>query len=141
MWDSLIKALKELPPLGWNLVLATAALLTGLLFKGIVKLLLGTYSKAGTHFSIFRSAIVQLNKPFTWFLPLLTLNLVLPFMDLTMKQYRIIEKTTNIFLIAAVAFVLIAGVKVFEDLLYHLYDLNKSDNLRERKIRTQIQFI
>src|SRR4051812_11667832 len=135
MWDSLIRALKELPPLGWNLVLATAALLTGLLFKGIVKLILGTYSKTGTHFSLFKSAIVQLNKPFTWFLPLLTLDLVLPFMDLTQKQYRIIDKTTSIFLIAAVAFVLIAAVGIFEDLLYHVYDLNKADNLRERKIR------
>jgi len=141
MWDSLIRALKELPPLGWNLVLATAALLTGLLFKGIVKLFLGNYSKNGTHFSLFRSAIVQLNKPFTWFLPLLTLDLVLPFMDLTRNQYRIIDKTTSIFLIAAVAFVLIAAVRIFEDLLYHVYDLNKADNLRERKIRTQIQFI
>lgn len=36
---------------------------------------------------------------------------------------------------------LVAIVKIFEDFLYHVYDLNKTDNLRERKIRTPIQFI
>jgi len=141
MWDRLMNAFKELPPFGWNLILATAAFLTGLLFKWIVNLLLRLYSKSEDHFSLFRSAIFQLNKPFTWFLPLLTFDLVLPLMELTSKQYTILDKTTSIFLIVSVAFVLIAVVRVFEDLLYHLYDLNKSDNLRERKIRTQIQFI
>ena len=141
MLENLIRSLKELPPIGWNLVLAVGALLTGLIFKAIVKLLLSFYSKSTVNFSLFKSAISQLNKPFSWFLPLLTLNLVLPFMELTRKQYRFIDKTINIFLIAAVAFVLIAVVRVFEDLLYHIYNLNKSDNLRERKIRTQIQFI
>jgi small-conductance mechanosensitive channel len=34
-----------------------------------------------------------------------------------------------------------SAMNVFEDYVYHAYDLNKEDNLRERKIRTQIQFI
>jgi small-conductance mechanosensitive channel len=141
MWDNFMRSLKALPPLGWNLLLAVAALLTGLVFKAIVKLLLSFYSKSSVNFSLFKSAIFQLNKPFTWFLPLFTFDLVLPLMDLSRKEYRIIDKTTSIFLIAAVAFVLIAVVRIFEDLLYHVYNLKKSDNLRERKIRTQIQFI
>jgi small-conductance mechanosensitive channel len=106
-----------------------------------VTLLLRINSKKEGHFSLFRSILYRLNKPFTWFLPLFTLNLVLPLMELTRRQYEILDKTTSILLIATFSFVLVAIVKIFEDLLYHVYDLNKADNLRERKIRTQIQFI
>lgn len=141
MWDQLMDQFKELPPFGRNMLFAAAALLTGLLFKGIAALLLRLYSKTNLNFSLFRSIVFQLNRPVTWFLPLLTLDLVLPLMELTHRQYNIIDKTVGILLIIAVSFVLIAIVKIFEDLLYHVYDLNKADNLRERKIRTQIQFI
>jgi small-conductance mechanosensitive channel len=34
-----------------------------------------------------------------------------------------------------------SSIKVFEDYVYHAYDLNKADNLKERKIRTQLQFV
>ena len=37
--------------------------------------------------------------------------------------------------------ILIALVKVGQDYVYHRYDLSKSDNLKERKIRTQLQFL
>jgi small-conductance mechanosensitive channel len=141
MWNSVTSQLKQLPPLGLNLLLSTAAILTGLLFKGLATLLLRINAKKGNQFSLFRSIVYRLNKPLTWFLPLFTLNLVLDFMDLTRKQYQILDKTIGIFLIVVFSFLLIAVVKIFEDLLYHVYDLNKVDNLRERKIRTQIQFI
>lgn len=143
MWDNFIKNLQSLPAFGWNLLLAAAALLTGLLFKGLAALLLRIYSKkdVSIHFSLFRSIVFRLNKSLTWFLPLFTLNLVLPLMELSRKQYNIFNKLTGILLIVTFSFVLVAVVKIFEDLLYHIYDLNKADNLRERKIRTQIVFI
>ena len=141
MWTNWKDQLQQFPAWGANLLLAIVALLTGLLFKGLATLLLKIKWKPTSHFSLFRSILYRLNGPLTWFLPLFTLNIVLPLMDLTKKQYAIIDKTTGIFLIIAFAFVLVAIVKIFEDLLYHVYDLNKADNLRERKIRTQIQFI
>ena len=36
---------------------------------------------------------------------------------------------------------LINSIKIFEDYVYHQYDLKKDDNLKERKIRTQLLFI
>lgn len=141
MFDNLLKEFRELPPVGWNLVLSGVAILTGLIFKGIAGLLLRIYSKTKLNFSLFRSIVARLNKPVSWFLPLLTFDLVLPLMELTRRQYGVLNKITGIGLIVVVAFVLISVVKIFEDLLYHLYDLNKADNLRERKIRTQIQFM
>lgn len=141
MWNNLLRQLKQLPPVGWNLLLLSGALLTGILFKGIVALLLHLYSKANLSYSLFRSLLSRLNKPLSFFLPLITLNLVLPFIELNNKQLIVVDKITGILLIITFSIVLVALVKVFEDFLYYLYHLDKSDNLRERKIRTQIQFI
>ena len=141
MWDNLLRQLKQLPPAGWNLLLASAAVLTGLLFKGIVTMALRLYSKTNLGYSLLRSVLSRLNKPLIWFLPLITLNLVLPLMELSPNHFTIINKITGILLIVTFSMVLVASVKIFEDFLYHIYDLNRTDNLRVRKIRTQIQFI
>lgn len=141
MWNDFLRQLRQLPSAGWNLLLAAGALLSGFLFKVIAAATLRLYSKTNLDYSLFRSILTRLNKPLTWFLPLFTLNLVLPFMELRKSQLAIINKITGILLIVTFSTVLVAIVKVFEDLLYHVYDLNKTDNLRERKIRTQIQFI
>lgn len=141
MWNDIYTELKELPPYAWNLVLTIAAVLTGLIFKGIATLILRLYSKNNLDFSLLRSILKRLNKPLTWFLPLFTFDLALPLMSITARQLYVLNKVTGIALIVSFATVLIAIVKIFEDLFYHVYDLHKADNLRERKIRTQLQFI
>src|SRR3954452_5855259 len=141
MWHQFLRQLQQLPPGGWNALLAAAAVLSGFLFKGIATLIIHLYSKTNLNYSLFKSIVNRLNKPVSCFLPLLTLSLVLPLMELSKKEYNTINKITGILLIVTFSMVLVAVVKIFEDFLYHLYDLNKSDNLRERKIRTQIQFI
>lgn len=52
-----------------------------------------------------------------------------------------LSRITEISLTIIFALVLIRIIKVLEDYFYHKYDLNKEDNLKERKIRTQLQFI
>ncbi len=141
MWDDLLRQFKQLPSWGWNLLLTGGALLTGFLFKAITALLLHLYSKKKFTYSLFRSVISRLNRPLTWFLPLIALRLVLPLMELNNGQFVVLNKITDILLIVTFSMVLVAIVKIFEDFLYHLYDLNKSDNLRERKIRTQLEFM
>lgn len=141
MWNDLLRQLKQLPPAGWNVLLVSAALLTGFVFKAAATSLLQLYSKTNHNYSLFRSSVKRLKNPLTWFLPLIALNLALPFMELGHKQSVIFNKITDILLIVVFSMVLIAVVNIFEDFLYHLYNLNKSDNLRERKILTQIQFV
>jgi small-conductance mechanosensitive channel len=141
MLDDLIRQLKQLPPFGWNLLLAAVAVLTGFLFQAIVHLILKIYTRSNLNYSLFRSALNRLNNPLTWFLPLITLNFTLPLMNLTKREYTVIDKIIGISLIVTFSMILVAVVKIFEDFLYHIYNLKKADNLRERKIRTQIQFI
>jgi small-conductance mechanosensitive channel len=53
----------------------------------------------------------------------------------------VVNKSVEILLTISIANVLIGVIKVFEDYVYHTFDIQKTDNLKERKIRTQLQFI
>lgn len=54
---------------------------------------------------------------------------------------NILSKTLEIALTILFAVILARTIKVIEDFFYHKYDLTKADNLKERKIRTQLQFV
>ncbi|WP_412466417.1 mechanosensitive ion channel family protein [Pedobacter sp. KLB.chiD] len=56
--------------------------------------------------------------------------------------YRLpISKALEIALTIVFAFILVRVINVLEDYFYLKYDLNKENNLKERKIRTQLQFV
>jgi small-conductance mechanosensitive channel len=93
------------------------------------------------HFSIARSMLTRLGKPFSYLLPLLTFNFLLPLMKIRASFFPAVDKTVGILLTLSFAYVLIGVVKIFEDYAYHTFDINKADNLKERKIRTQLQFV
>ncbi|RVU01471.1 mechanosensitive ion channel [Mucilaginibacter limnophilus] len=124
----------------WNLLITVAAIVIGLIIKLIIKGVL-TFYKNRTDYSLFRSIIIHTGRPLNHFVPLLILNLMFPLMELGKKFYGPLSKIVQILLMISFAALLISAIKVFEDYMYHIYDLNKTDNLKERKIRTQLQFI
>jgi small-conductance mechanosensitive channel len=85
--------------------------------------------------------VARLGKPFNYFLPLLTFNLLLPFMKVQAAFYPALEKTIEILLTLSFSYVLMGIIKVCEDYVYYSFDIQKADNLKERKIRTQLQFV
>lgn len=132
----------RLPPFLWNILLGCAALLTGLVIKTLLGLILKFTSRKNTSdYSLMRSILSSLGKPINYFLPVLVFNMVLPFMELERKPMAVLSKIVEINLIISFGFMLMGFVKVFEDYMVHLYDLKKEDNLRERKMRTQLQFV
>ena len=141
MWQNLYRQLHALPYYFFNTILALAAILSGLLFKAIASLVLRYYSKRDVDYSLFRSIVKRLNAPLTFFLPLIVLNLVVPLMRLNKTALHSVDKATSIFLIIVFAWLLISIIKIGEDFVYHSFDLKQRDNLRQRKIRTQLQFL
>lgn len=135
----IIMNLRQLPPTGVNLIVIAASILVGLVFKSLS--FFGSSSNASSRFSFIRSVLRRLSGPSSYFFPLLTFYYLLPYFHTSGDLNEFIEKALVVALIVAFAFVLISLIRILEDFLYHLYDLNKADNLRERKIRTQIQFI
>ena len=127
-------------PWAWNLIIVVAAVVIGLAVKFIIKAIL-KYNKKHTDYSLFLSAIQHFSRPMNHFVPLFMLNLIEPLMILSPRYDVILTRTVEIALIISFAIVLMSAMNVFEDYIYHTYDLNKEDNLKERKIRTQIQFI
>lgn len=141
MWNNLLERIQQLPYYVYNTLLALLAILSGLLFKGIASLILRLYSKTNTRYSMLRSVIYRLNTPMTYFLPLVVLNLFLPLMRLNKAAFTVMDKTAGILLIVSFAWILISIIKICEDYVVHAFALKRNDNLRERKIRTQLQFL
>jgi small-conductance mechanosensitive channel len=64
-----------------------------------------------------------------------------PFFALDRSLVASIEKGFWIALFIALAFVLIAGVYLFEDIMLLRYDMQAADNLKARRVRTQTQLL
>jgi small-conductance mechanosensitive channel len=142
MPDQFLAQFNQLPAYLWDGILVALAIIIGLIVKFMLSLLLRRKPRDNKPaFSFSRSLFNRLSKPFSYFLPLLAFNFLLPLMRLRADIAQFLNKATEILLAISFANVLIALIKVFEDYVYHTFDIDKADNLKERKIRTQLQFI
>lgn len=127
-------------PWAWNLGVIIAALVLGFMVKLIITGILHFY-KSRTDYSLFKSILTHLGPPLNFFVPLLMLNFMLPLMQLSKTFVTSLDRLTDILIVAAFASLLIKAVRIFEDYIYHQYDITAEDNLKGRKIRTQLVFI
>jgi small-conductance mechanosensitive channel len=142
MPDQFLARFSQLPDLLWDSILTAMAIVIGLIVKFMLSLLLRKKPKDGRPaFSFSRSLLNRLGRPFSWFLPMLAFNFLLPLMKMRSDIAQALNKTIEILLVITFANVLIGAVNVFEDYVYHSFNIDKADNLKERKIRTQLQFI
>ena len=125
----------------WNALLFAAAVLLGLFIKLLLTLFVRKKAGETTRFSWFRSILRHMGPPFTYFLPLFFFNLLLPIMRMPVEIRSRIGKAVEIGLIITFAWILLRSVRVVQDYVFHRFDFNKANNLRERKIRTQLLYI
>ncbi|WP_432708758.1 mechanosensitive ion channel family protein [Pedobacter sp.] len=123
-----------------NLVIGFIAIITGVVIKFILKRSFLFFSRYWATF-VIGSIVRRLSKPVGVFLPLLLLNVAIAFMKLSPTGHQQLNRVLEILLTINFCILLIQFIKVLEDGFYHNYDLSKADNLRERKLRTQLQFI
>ncbi|MEO5970146.1 MAG: mechanosensitive ion channel domain-containing protein [Bdellovibrionia bacterium] len=71
----------------------------------------------------------------------LTLRAVIPFMDLKESLENRIDQFLGVLLIASIAWALARLLSLFTIIVYSRIYVDVGNNLRERKIRTQLQFI
>ncbi len=141
MNETLIQLSQKWPAWLWNIALILFSFLIGFLIKLIFIPLLRRQAIQQESYSLFRSFVRRFNRVLSVFIPLIVFNSLLPFAQFNERTLRVVSKTNELLLVSFFAIVLIQGIKVFEDYLYHRFDINKENNLRERKIRTQIVFI
>ncbi|WP_312185223.1 mechanosensitive ion channel family protein [Sphingobacterium sp.] len=141
MTEALIQLSQTWPAWLWNIALILFSFLIGILIKMIFIPLLRKQAIQQESYSLFRSFIRRFNRVLSIFIPLIVFNSLLPFSHFNERTLRVVSKINEILLISFFAIALIQAIKVFEDYLYHRFDVNKENNLRERKVRTQIVFI
>ena len=134
----------NLPYWAWNLIIVGASILLGILIRLFLSLLLRKKAESAhdaSRFSLFKSLIRRLGVPFNFFIPLFVLNLLLPAMRMPPAIMYRVGKAIEILLIIGFAWILIRCIKVVQDFVLYRFDIRKVDNLRERKFRTQLQFL
>lgn len=132
----------RLPDIVYDLLLFAAAFMAGLVVKWLFAWLSRRAKARGNKgFSLWTSVLCRLGEPINIFIPLLVVNLLVPFLRLGTPYREPIQKTLEIFFDISIAFFLIAVVKVGEDYVMHRYDISKPINLKERKVQTQLQFV
>ncbi|RFZ85056.1 mechanosensitive ion channel family protein [Mucilaginibacter terrenus] len=142
MGDKLNLWAKHLPHWLWNLLVIGFVLLIGFVVKWVITILLNYYkNKKDEDYSFFRSVITRLSRPLNHFVPLLTLNILLPYLALKDGYIDDVKRWAGIMLVISFASLVMNGIRILEDYVYHKYNFNKADNLKERKIRTQLQFV
>jgi small-conductance mechanosensitive channel len=83
----------------------------------------------------------HLHRPLTFFIPLLFVSFSLPFAPFTLGQLEFFRHLIEILNIAAFGWILIKLTSVARDMVLLKYNITRSDNIRERKLLTQLQFL
>jgi small-conductance mechanosensitive channel len=138
MLEEIAKLEAGFSPIVWNILVVVVSVAIGLVIKTVVHWIFSYYTKRSDYY-LFKSVTKYLHAPASVLIPLLTLNAALPLIDI--ENHPAASKIIELALIAAFSFLLIRIVKVLEDLIYSRNDITAADNLKARKIRTQIKFV
>jgi small-conductance mechanosensitive channel len=131
----------HLPTWAWNTILLAGSVLIGLLIKSLFALIAGRKAETEGHYSLLRSILKHLSRPFSYFAPVFLFNMVLPLVRLPKDLVQRLEQGVEIALILTFSWLLIRSFSVAQDYVMHRFDYSKADNLRERKIRTQLLYL
>lgn len=141
MINELMRLSQTLPPWLWNAAVLLFSVIVGILIKIILIPLVRKQANDASSYSLFRSFIRRFNRILSIFIPLIVFNGLLQVTVFSEETLHTVSRITETLLIIGFAVVLIQTIKVFEDYLYHRFNVNKENNLKERKIQTQIVFI
>ena len=137
-----ISSLSEhLPDFVWNLLLLASSIVSGISVQHILRIISRGLFRNNGPTSTRQLLVNRLRLPLNYFLPFVFMESVLPFMRLSVIYNHYLDKIIQLLLIISFGFILIRVVKLFEDYITIHYDITKTDNLKERKVRTQIHFI
>jgi small-conductance mechanosensitive channel len=124
-----------------NLLFIIAAILAGLLIKGLIFSLIRISFKKSREYMIVHSILDRTSAVLNFLFPLLALAIILPFLYPTTAVQLYLDKTLQVLLIIGFSWLAIMLILVGQDYVNAAFDIEKEDNFRARKIRTQVQFM
>jgi small-conductance mechanosensitive channel len=87
------------------------------------------------------AALQRLNQPARTIVLLTGIAFALPWLHVPPGTTSIVHKTLGVLWFAALGWLMVSAVYVSEDLLVSRYDITVADNLRARRVRTQMQLL
>ncbi len=130
----------ELPESGRVLIAAALSALIGvLLSKFAFSVLLKRFSRASNY--IRDSLRTHLGGRMSSFLPLILFYGSLSFLQVSGEAMSLLSQVLEVLLILNLGWLLVKTLNVFEDIFFQAYKVRRDKYLKERKIRTQIQFL
>jgi small-conductance mechanosensitive channel len=140
IWQNIVENWKGLLFGGGLLV---GAVLAGLLLHLLLSLIMGIMARRISRGDglIFRSVVQHVRGPLRLALPLLLAAATLPFVTLPQRLLDLLRHGISILTIVTVAWMVVRSGAVFRDYLLDRYKLDGEDNLKARKIRTQITYL
>jgi small-conductance mechanosensitive channel len=124
-----------------TLGIVAGSLLAGWLLKVAVFGVLAAYVRREPATLLASSVLRHLRQPSAWFFPVLVLSFVLPLTDLQDRALEVARRFVETALLTTFAWGLVKTVDVVQDLVQQHYRLTDADNLRVRKLFTQLQFV
>lgn len=138
--NNLISYFEHLPDVVSNFLLLILAIVSGLVIRFILNKSIWLYYRRSKSFA-FQQIIKHLHTPVGFLLPLIMVNGTLPLMRMSKDSLAVVDKIVEVGLVLAFAAVIIYSIKILESVVFHIYDISQSNNLKARRIRTQMQFI
>jgi small-conductance mechanosensitive channel len=136
----MVHFLGDWPAWSRSLVILTGALLLTLAAEYVVFSLLGKIVRR-TGSRIHESVLRHGKKPAMFILPFLTTVTVLPALPLPQSLWGFLNHTAGIGLIGSIAWLVVALIAVFTEVVSFRYSIEDRDNLMARKIQTQIHML
>ncbi|WP_428944715.1 mechanosensitive ion channel family protein [Pantoea sp. FN060301] len=120
-------------------LLVTLSLVVGFLVRFIFLMFIRYWQNRDR--KLFKSLEKHLRGSMFLFVPLLLINIGVNYINIHSDYLYFITNIINIFIILSICSVLIRLTNVAQDMLFIRYDINLSNNLRARKVRTQIMYV
>jgi len=140
MKEELARILDRFPDIFVILGVPLGGLALGLVLKWLLFAGLRAYDRREDS-PLARSVCEHLSATSTLFFPVLMLSLLLPLLPLPPKPFEVLRRFMEFALVLSFAWGLIKTLDVLQYLLQRHYQLETGDNLRARKLFTQLQFI
>ncbi len=123
------------------LVLAVAILLSVFIHNVLFRLLAKLRHKSVKDLPLLRIIISRGRRPALWIVMMTAGASVLPFLDIPHESTRLVQKLVGIGWFLALGWLMVSSVYTFEDVVLLRFDTSSEDNLKARRVRTQLQLL
>jgi len=124
----------------WSLVGLGAVIAIALACHYLLFIILVRATKK-TAIRIDESIVKHLKGPARWMIILIGIRLVLPLLNMPVALQEFLKHILSLAVIALVSWLLIKSTYILDDYVIRRFDVSQKDNLRARKVQTQLKVI